>query len=264
MSIVRYGVVAVAVLSCGGWGPIAVAARPGQDTNIRSSNASEDRHADHAQHVEHAQHEEVVRIERQYRHRLARLNRLRELAEQQNAPDRLAELDELYDRLRKHRNKARDLCETGHDHRRAGHAGRSEKSEKSERFKRVNHGRTQRAHRADHRESRRDRRQIRGAARDRAEQRWLDARHETGVKVHAPTHMNHAASRLAEKRWREEAHDRGAQRWERAARRSGMLDDVRPSSVSRRPGHRRGAADISQQDADREFERLQREIGVRE
>jgi len=229
MSIVRYGAVAVVVLSYCGWVPIAGAAQRGQDTKARSSDASEDRHAEPAKHAA------MVRIERQYRHRLARLNRLRELAEQEDASDRLAELDELHDRLRGHRNKAREQYET------------------------------RRERRADLRETHRSRRQIRGSARDRAEQRWLDARRATAVKVQAPTHMKHAASRLARKRWREEARDHGAaRRWERAARRSGMLDDVRPLSVSPRHGQRGGVADISQDDADRAFERLRREIGARE
>ncbi len=243
MNIVGYGVVAVAVLSCGGWGTTAAAARPGHDTNIRSSEASEARHAEHNRHAE------VLRIERQYRHRLARLDRLRELAEQQDASDRLAELDELYDRLREQRNEARELCETRHDHRQTNHGERAA-------------GRGHVKQPADHREPRPSRRQIRGAARDRAEQRWLEARHETGVKVQAATHMNHAASRLAQKRWREEARDRGAeQRCERAARRSGMLDDVRPSRVSRRHGPREGVGVVRPEDADREFARLRREIG---
>ncbi len=243
MSIVRYGVVAVAVLSCGGWGTIAAAAGPEHDRNTRSSEAFEARHAEHTQRVE------VLRIEREYRHRLARLDRLRELAEQQGASDRLAELDELYNRLREQRKEARELCETRHDHRQTNHAERSG-------------GRVHVERPADHRETRPSRRQIRGAARDRAEQRWLEARHETGVKIEAATHMNRAASRLAEKRWREEARDRGAeQRWERAARRSGMLDDVRPSRVSGRHGQREGVGVVRPEDADREFARLRREIG---
>jgi hypothetical protein len=165
----------------------------------------------------------VVRIEREYRHRLARLDRLRELAEQQNDTDRLAELDELYDRLRENRNQTRQQSRT----------------------------------RRDHNETSRRRSEIRGSARDRAEQRWLDARQEVGVKAQAPTHMNHAASRLAQKRWREEARDHGAERLERAARRSGMLDDVALLEEVRGP---RGS-EISLDSADREFERLRREIG---
>jgi len=238
MSIVRYGVVAVAVLSCGGLGAIAAAARPGHDTNIRSSDASENRHA------------EVLRIERQYRHRLARLDHLRELAEQLDDSDRLADLDELYDRLREHRKEARESCETNHDHRQASHAEGSHRD------------RARLTHSADHRETRRSRRQIRGTARDRAERRWIEARRETGVKVSGATHIEYAASRLAEKRWREEARDYGAQRWEQAARRSGMLDGVRPSSVSGRHGQPAGVAVISPDDADREFERLWRELGA--
>lgn len=243
MSIVRYGVVAVVVLSCSGWGSFAAAARPGHDTLNRSSEAFKARHAENSRYAE------VVRIERQYRHRLARLDRLRELAEQQDDSDRLAELDELYTRLRERRNEARELCETRHDHRQTYRAERSG-------------GRVHVEDQADRRETRPSRRQIRGAARDRAEQRWLDARHETAVKVQAATHMNHAASRLAEKRWREEARDRGAERrWERAARRSGMLDDVRPSRISRRHGQREGVRVVRPEDADREFVRLRREIG---
>ncbi len=212
MSIVRYGVVAVVVLSCGGWGPIA--------------GASDDRTA---KHIGHAQHVEVVRIEREYRHRLARLNRLRELAEQQADSDRLAELDELYDRLREQRNKTRELSRTP----------------------------------VEDRKTKRSRRAVRGSARDRAEQRWLDARREVGVRVQAPTHMNHAASRLAEKRWREEARDNGAERLERAARRSGMLEELPLSEVGRGRGRqgRGGRVEITERDADWEFERLRREIG---
>jgi hypothetical protein len=221
MGIVRYGVVAVVVLSCGGRGPVAGASdgRP----------VTQAKHSDSAVQAERA---EVVRIEREYRHRLARLNRLRELAEQQDDSDRLAQLDELYDRLREDRLKIREQTRTGREYR----------------------------------ETRRSRHEIRGSARDRAEQRWLDARHETGVKIHAPTHMNHAASRLAEKRWREEARDHGAERLERAAQRSGMLDDVPQSEVGRgqqgRAG-RGGRVEISEGNADREFERLRREIGWR-
>ncbi len=241
MSIVRYGVVAVAVLSCGGLRPNAAAAKPGHDTNIRSADASETRRAEHSQHVE------VIRLDREYRHRLARLDHLRELVEQQDDPDRLAELDALYARLREHRNEARELCETRHDHRPANHAERSER------------GRARQQYAAERRETRHSRRQIRRTARDRAEQRWIEARREISVKVPAATHINHAAGRLAQKRWREEARDYSAQRWERAARRSGMLDDVRWSSVSSRPG--RGVGGVGAEDVDREFSRLWREIG---
>ena len=256
MNIVRYGVVAVIVLSCGSWGQIAGAAKPEHDTGIRTSETLEDCY------------EDSIQVEREYRQRLARLNRLRELAKRQNDSERLTELNLLGDRLRSDLDtrlqdirarlddgSARNLDDTLSAARDHDRWVREHRDTAPERWG---------VRRGSRREYQPSRREIRGNARDRAEQRWLDARNETGVKVHAATHLSHAASRLAEKRWREEAHDRGAERWERAARRSGMLDGVRPSSVSRRPGHREGAADISQDDADREFERLQREIGVRE
>lgn len=127
--------------------------------------------------------------------------------------------------------------------------------------RRETHRETRREHRRDHGH------EIRGSARDRAEQRWLDARSDAGVNYRAATHMNHAASRLAEKRWREEARDRSAERWERAAERSGMFGEIRPSPDHRIPSQ--GEADarmgkrISPEEADREFERLWREVGGR-
>lgn len=272
MNIVRYGVVAVAVLSFGGWGQTAGAEKE-HDAGVRTSDTAED------------DHWEAMRLEREYRQRIARLHRLLELAEQEKAPDRIAELNELDDRLEADhverlseiRNQldgraARRLDEAlavGRDHeerirerREDRRDGRRYASDHSETGREARRG-----HVADDRASRRnqhvDHREIRGDARERAEQRWLDARGEAGASVQTATHMNHAASRLADKRWREEASDRGAERWERAARRSGMLGDVQPernfSVLPQREVDARIRREISAEDAEREFERLRRE-----
>ena len=256
MNIVRYGVVAVAVLSCGGWGQIAGAAEPEHDAGIRTLETLEDCY------------KEAVQVERDYRRHLARLNRLRELAEQLNDSNRLTELDELDDRLRSRFDTRLMEIRARLDEQSADRlddtlaaARHHDQWVREHRDRAPEHSEVRRPSRPKHQPSRRE---IRGNARDRAEQRWLDARSEVGVKAHAAAHMSHAASRLAEKRWREEARDHGAERWARAARRSGMLHEIRSSrsfqSAVRREVDNAIDSEISTDTADREFEQLRWEL----
>ena len=88
MNIDRYGLTAVAVLSLGGWASIAGAVEPRDETEVATPVSVAESRRDAGE------------VEREFRDRLATLHRLREIAVQDNATDRLAEIDELHELLR--------------------------------------------------------------------------------------------------------------------------------------------------------------------
>lgn len=258
MSKVRYGVVAVAAFAFGGIGVTARAADRERDAEVRSAETGKDHYW------------EALRVEREHRERIARLHRLHELAGQRQDSNRLDELDRLEDQLRAGHAERMAELRRHMDDRDAGRldealAEHQEKDRRrADRHDQVVERRESGAGRRDRVHDRRDEREIRAAARQRAEQRWIESRTETGVKVHAAAPISHATSRLAEKRWREEARDRSDERWERAVRRSGILGDVPPSRITDVPTQQQLDAEIghriTDEDADREFEQLLKEL----
>ncbi len=259
MNVDRYGLLVVAVLSLGGWTSIAGAAEPQGGTEVAAPMS-----------VAESQRDARL-VERKFRDRLATLHRLREIAVQHNAADRLAEIDELHEALRSgyadrmsriigrmHAPAARRL--------EAVLAGGRDRVEWVHRHR--GNARTLWQEHRDHAEPRvqpdRDHREVRAAARERARRQWSEARSNAAAKDAAVSHRMNAASRLAAARWRDEARNRDIERWNRAARRSGMLDDLPASWSVPLPSQpeldARKSARISPKNADAEFRQLRREI----
>ena len=87
MNIVRFAGVSVVALTLGAMTPPVGAEKPRDAGAVVESTAG-------------TEQGEARFAEREYRHRVAKLRRLREIAAQRNDTDRLAELDELSERLR--------------------------------------------------------------------------------------------------------------------------------------------------------------------
>ncbi len=239
MNIDRYGLLVVAVLSCG---------EPQGVTEVTTPRSVAESQRD------------ARRVEQEFRERLGRLHRLREIAVQHNAADRLGEIDELHEvlrseyadrmsriisrmdapaarRLEEVLANGRDRAEWVHQHRGNAHTLWQEH---------------------------RDRREVRAMARQRARQQWAEARSNATAKDTAVSHRMNAAGRLTAARWRDEARKRDIERWNRAARRSGMLDDDPASWSVPLPSQpefdARIGARISPENADAQFRQLRREI----
>ncbi len=147
--------------------------------------------------------------------------------------------------------KRQDKLDNRVEHRRDRREHRSE-AHRQRHDDRVEHRQDRREHRSEHR------REVRGADRDRAEQKWSRAREMTDRP------RNKAVGSRLDQRWREEAGGRSAERWERAARSRGMLSRDRSARDLRMPSQREADAEmsarISTANADAEFEQLRREI----
>ncbi len=204
------------------------------------------------QDARQARHREK-RDEHQTRHDRHMENR------EQRFDTRQAKRQDKFDKRVEHRQDRRehrsDAHRQRHDKRVEHHQDRREHRSDVHRQRhdnRVEHRQDRREHRSEHR------REVRGADRDRAEQKWSQAREM------ADRSRNKAVGSRLEQRWREEADGRGAERWERAARSRGMLSNDRSARGFRMPSQREADADmstrISAANAEAEFERLRREI----
>ena len=201
--------------------------------------------------------------------RISRLKRRMDERAAQRLDKELASGRDRAEWVHEHREKARELWTDQREKRQdARQAKRQDKFDN-----RVEHRQDRREHRSEahrqrhdnrveHRQDRREhrsehRREVRGADRDRAEQKWSQAREM------ADRPRNKAVGSRLGQRWREEAGGRSAERWARAARSRGMLSRDRSARDFRMPSQREADAEmstrISTANADAEFERLRRE-----
>lgn len=90
MGMVRYSLLAAAAIACSQGLAISVASGQQGRSGVSTSRSTAPSKMDHAE-----------RFEEQYRHRLSRLQRLQEIAQENDNPERLKHLDQLFDHLEK-------------------------------------------------------------------------------------------------------------------------------------------------------------------